>query len=111
MKYTQKTRYQNGNVEFYFIFDSNEDNFLNYCSGLKKLKSEIGALSVAIALNNNTIRIIMPFGTNENEFYEKINKILQREYNAFSMFYSYNNPYEPYKGDKFTKTAFDNLFN
>lgn len=106
MEYTQKVQYKNGTVEFYFTFKE-DDGFLNYISRLTKLKNEICALSVAVAQNKKTVRIIMPFGTSENDFRSKMNKIFQREYDAFSLFNTSNNLYG--KNDYYQE-AFNTLF-
>lgn len=87
MNYITKVQYKNATIEFYFMF-SNNDGFLEYLSKKKRLKEELKALSFAIALNKNTVRIIMPFGTKEKEFQERMNNVFQREYNAFSFSYT-----------------------
>lgn len=86
MNYTiaTKTRTDNATIEFYFSFDE-RDGFIKYLSEKERVKKDFGALSVAVALEKNVLRVIMPFGTNQSEFTEKAKKVLQFHYNMFSL--------------------------
>lgn len=89
MNYITKTEYRNGTIEFYYIFD--DYSFVQYLSSKKNLKNQVGALSFAVALGKKTVRVIMPLGTNEREFNDKMHKFFQMECNMQSVFGKYGN--------------------
>lgn len=87
MNYTIRTEYKNGTIEFYYTFD--DYSFIQYLSKRKNLKNEVGALSFAISTSKKTVRVIMPIGTSEKDFNEKMNKFFQKECNMQPMFDKY----------------------
>lgn len=103
MQYRIRTEYKNGTVEFYYIF--NDYGFIQYLSGKKNLKDKVGALSFAIAQSKQTVRVIMPLGTNEKEFNDKMHKFFQLHSNMQSAF----GQYQGY-GNSDTMDAFTSIF-
>ena len=80
MKYITRTEYKNGTIEFYYIF-SGDDGFIDYLMNKKNLKDNVGALSFAVARAKKTVRVIMPLGTNEREFNDKMHQFFTFENN------------------------------
>ena len=86
MNYTirSKANYSMATIDFYIQFSEN-DGFLEYMITQKGLKKKFNALSVAASRKNNTLRVTMPFGTDEKKFAEATKKTLQFLYNMFGM--------------------------
>ena len=101
MKYITRTEYKNGTIEFYYIF-SGDDGFIDYLMNKKTLKDNVGALSFAVARAKKTVRVIMPLGTNEREFNDKMHQFFTFENNMRSVGgYGQNSQYSDVLGDLF----------
>lgn len=101
MKYITRTEYKNGTIEFYYIF-SEDDGFIDYLMNKKNLKDNVGALSFAVARAKKTVRVIMPLGTNEKEFNDKMHQFFTFENNmCFVGGYGQNSQYSNVLGDLF----------
>lgn len=79
MNYTIRTEHKNGTIEFYYKF--NDNAFISHLATKKNLKDKVNALSFAISWKTNTVRVIKPLGTNEQEFNEKMHNFFQMECN------------------------------
>lgn len=101
MQYITRTEYKNGTIEFYYIF-SGDDGFIDYLINKKNLKDNVGALSFAVARAKKTVRVIMPLGTNEKEFNDKMHRFFTFENNMRSVGgYGQNSQYSDVLGDLF----------
>jgi hypothetical protein len=93
MNYTIRTEYKNGTIEFYYTF-SDDNGFIDYLLNKKNLKDNVGALSFALSKAKKTVRVIMPLGTNEKDFNEKMHNFFSFESNMWSMSrYNQNSQY------------------
>lgn len=99
MKYITRTEYKNGTIEFYYIF-SGDDGFIDYLMNKKNLKDNVGALSFTVARAKKTVRVIMPLGTNEREFNDKMHQFFTFKNNMRSIG-GQNSQYSDVLGDLF----------
>ena len=80
--YTTWVEHKNGTSIFYFAFKE-RDGFIEHLSTRKKMKEGLNALSMATSISKNTLRIVMPFGTNVKGFQNKVHAFLNLEYSFY----------------------------
>lgn len=72
-------------VDFVISFSDN-DGFIDYLIQKKGLKKHFNALTVAASKKNNSLKVTMPFGTDEKMFREKAKGKIEMLYNLYSLF-------------------------
>lgn len=89
MKYQIDVRYRDGTMEFYYIFDADSDDFLNYLFKQKNLKKDVDAFSFGISRTMRTIRIIKSLATDEKKFNHFMKRYFEMKYNESKSYDGY----------------------